>query len=1498
MGGKFAFHASFLSRTKQAVASDTGFGTGSTYSRYDGHQEVHTYWLNNTQTQMPFAGNAQGLTVSRQYNPATRTTTTTRTAAGNTLSKETNTYDPATNTSTSTVYSSATESLSTVTTNMPYTADFGGQPASILHPDTTLTTYSYERHSDGGKTVIMKNGAASGNAVSLGKSTTTTYNRYGTVIRSITETIGYTDNMPLDHTAVTSVDNFGRPLVTAAFPTVSSAVDGAVQATATAPKWSTSMTYSCCGTASTTDRTGITTTYAYDSLRRQNKSTSLGVTQETVHRGLTQDTHRYPEGGSASTANLISSSSSNLAGTQSSSRSPDPTSTTAGALVETTTAITYQPATGLSTRTVTTTPDLFSQTTDSLLDGRTAATSGDLSPAMTCSYSANATGEISRQAYLVGTNYYEATASQSDWAGRSVQSGSLTPGTGLISELASSTLGASVSFFYNSLGQMVKSTDPDIVVSLYAYNNLGEQAVTAIDLNVNGLIDYGIDTVSSSRAAPDTGTIAGTTGPVWKTISKVWQDGDTNPTAGTIVSTSLRSTDGLSSSSQSIGSAPPSTSLTLLNTAGAWTEKSTSPGGAYTRTTYLGGLMDISESFDSNNVLISSTAMRDSSNDPLSGYDFLNRPTHQRDSRTGVTNTEYRSDTADFVVKVNDPGNRDTSFDYDVRGRRITVDAPNSFDPAGAPNNTDFANVTTTHYFPDGNVQETTGDQTYRTTHTYDYADRQKTMTTYGGTTATTTWNYDPQRGFMTRKEYSDGKGTDYLYTDAGRLFTRTWQRGVVTTYGYDDGGRLETVTYANEPVGNTTPNLAYTYDALGRIDTVTRGGQLHADYTYNASDLVLLTERLQIDSLDKTITRTYEDGTSGTVNLRPNGYSFANGSATWTYDAAGRPSTLGDGTDAFTYSYRYTINGGGNHEGVTTGGTQSTMPFHLDGPKVDTTLEYDPTRGLLLARVNAYPAGTLSAFAYGVNALGQRDSLTTSGDAFSSAPAWSWGYNSRGELVQADDTSTAGNDRAYEYDGIGNRKKSVEGLLTSLPTTDNYAANALNQYTTVAAYTPAPVYDEDGNLTSGPVPGAAGLSPGIPAPSSASIKWDAENRLVEATVNSITVTYDYDYLGRLTKRTEGSTAAQYLYDGWNRIAEYAGSSSPTHLTSYLWGLDLSQSTQGAGGVGGLLSVVATGGTTRYYPAYDGNGNVSEYVNQSGMEVAHFEYDPFGNLTVDDQSNAESFPYRFSTKPQDHVTGLDYYGYRYYDPMTGRWPSRDPIGEKGGVNLYGFVGNDGINQADLLGMDCIAITDRIAVSWPFYHYAVEKITGCCPEQGKEEDYSEALGDDASSAAKVELLNIQGFTADHYGSYRSRFGHPSRRRSRLEWRRVALSPNGISFVHYDVYESESRKFINIFDGDSEEVDQKWASITAQAGSYQYAEQAPAGSRIAANQVSSFSNFPYSLYDAFGNNSNTFVRHVVTSAGLQMSEISGSHPGNNQPDSNNFDWSKWKNPQAGW
>ena len=88
--------------------------------------------------------------------------------------------------------------------------------------------------------------------------------------------------------------------------------------------------------------------------------------------------------------------------------------------------------------------------------------------------------------------------------------------------------------------------------------------------------------------------------------------------------------------------------------------------------------------------------------------------------------------------------------------------------------------------------------------------------------------------------------------------------------------------------------------------------------------------------------------------------------------------------------------------------------------------------------------------------------------------------------------------------------KKTATGLLEDLSSsTDFWVANKLNQYTTVAHFTPTPDHDDDGNLISGPLPAE---------PSSASsLVWDAENRLISATVGSTIVTYTSDYQSRLT---------------------------------------------------------------------------------------------------------------------------------------------------------------------------------------------------------------------------------------------------------------------------------------------------------------------------------------------------------------------------------------------
>ena len=75
------------------------------------------------------------------------------------------------------------------------------------------------------------------------------------------------------------------------------------------------------------------------------------------------------------------------------------------------------------------------------------------------------------------------------------------------------------------------------------------------------------------------------------------------------------------------------------------------------------------------------------------------------------------------------------------------------------------------------------------------------------------------------------------------------------------------------------------------------------------------------------------------------------------------------------------------------------------------------------------------------------------------------------------------------------------------------------------------------------------------------------------------------------------------------------------------------------------------------------------------------------------------------------ASGVYYYGYRYYDPVTGRWPSRDPIEERGGLNLYGFVGNDGLNGVDYLGLALAECCPPSGQQGPAQQY--EDTTHCC-----------------------------------------------------------------------------------------------------------------------------------------------------------------------------------------
>ncbi len=237
---------------------------------------------------------------------------------------------------------------------------------------------------------------------------------------------------------------------------------------------------------------------------------------------------------------------------------------------------------------------------------------------------------------------------------------------------------------------------------------------------------------------------------------------------------------------------------------------------------------------------------------------------------------------------------------------------------------------------------------------------------------------------------------------------------------------------------------------------------------------------------------------------------------------------------------------------------------------------------------------------------------------------------------------------------------------------------------------------------------------------------WDGENRLVGMTslsgsppASQFNLRFVYDYLGRrigkLVQTNNGSAWASsytnfYNYDGWNCLGVFDGYYN--QLNTFMWGLDLSGTMQGAGGVSGLLwerSYDSSGFFTNSNFAYDGNGNVSALIQANdGSSLANYEYGPFGEVIRATGPMAKLNPFRFSTKFDDDESDFVYYGYRYYNPSTGRWLSKDPLGDIAFLRLqakgktldvqqrlakqsllpcYIFVSNDPQSKVDYLGLN-------------------------------------------------------------------------------------------------------------------------------------------------------------------------------------------------------------------
>ena len=219
---------------------------------------------------------------------------------------------------------------------------------------------------------------------------------------------------------------------------------------------------------------------------------------------------------------------------------------------------------------------------------------------------------------------------------------------------------------------------------------------------------------------------------------------------------------------------------------------------------------------------------------------------------------------------------------------------------------------------------------------------------------------------------------------------------------------------------------------------------------------------------------------------------------------------------------------------------------------------------------------------------------------------------------------------------------------------------------------------DEDHLLTAGAVTYAYDLDGFLSSKTDGSdmttYDYSSRGELLEVQLpDGRILSYEHDPLGRrIVKRIDGTIVAKYLWQGLTKLlAIYDDSDNLIQRFEY---------------ADGRMPVAMTQAGITYYLAYDPVGTIRVVTDASGNTVKRMDYDAFGNIITDTHS-ALTIPFGFAGGLRDPDTGLVRFGYRDYDPDTGRWTAKDPIFFAGGdTNLYGYVLNDPVNLIDPLGL--------------------------------------------------------------------------------------------------------------------------------------------------------------------------------------------------------------------
>ena len=619
-----------------------------------------------------------------------------------------------------------------------------------------------------------------------------------------------------------------------------------------------------------------------------------------------------------------------------------------------------------------------------------------------------------------------------------------------------------------------------------------------------------------------------------------------------------------------------------------------------------------------------------------------------------------------------------------------------------------------TTYDAEGQVTSVTG-STQPSVYAYDGRGRVVQMT--DGNSHATNYAYDPL-GNLSKVYYPNAPGgtnpfdtETYSYDTAHNLTAETDGRGLTTAYSrinpatnlQDPDNLVYAKSYLNVPASVTSiGNVSYSYDVFGRRSVMADGTGTTAYNAYDDNDaLQSMTRSFAGGPQSQTLSFAHNpDGSRrvlGTPGNVANPMTAINGgSFSYLYDGMGRLAQL---NVPFTVSSNGNpINGAAGdylqHQYQANGWLAQTNGLLMGMAPASSTVtyyNYNP-RGFLTSLQNYQQNGSTGGLTnsstftgMGYDAVGNRLALSASIPAVGSAP-------------------DASRSVSFAYDTAHSTPSQNRDVLTGEASAGSasYAQNYTNNFGYDGAYNPSAFAITGSGFSYPPnvdnqinVAGFSFDGDGNPTTyKNAAFSFDPEDRLTAISSPAFSASYDGDGL-RATKTAtpiggSGPVTTYFLYDGTTPVLEETAASGGT-ITAV--------NVEAADGIRARYS--QTLGSQFYGFTYDPQGSLtgSQYsANGFTAGYATSSFEAYGHRGGQIGNNgslpSNQPPFEFGGQYgyyTDVETGLLCLTHRYYDPGTGKFINRDPIGYAGGQNLYGFADGNPVNEMDPNGTSGILI---------------------------------------------------------------------------------------------------------------------------------------------------------------------------------------------------------------